>query len=299
MKTCLFVKCAQLLLLLFITLFLVQPLKVHAQDNNALENMPDDVRAEILKLESSDPITRTYAAIRLREMKTQAIAAIPYLINILDDNTPLVVQSTGHKTSPGDEAMFALAYEMGKAAFDPLVSAATHKNPIVRERAIWALSTIVARAAIITKDKIITTHDVVALLISSLNDREPNVRLSAAIALSTIYDSRAVDPLIAILKDKSLSSLKIVPLSFVSKNNDYLNLRGAAARALGSIRDSRAADTLISTLKDNDPNVRRESAYALRMIRDQRSVIPLIEALKDNNAQVVLQAAESLVPCNI
>ena len=72
-------------------------------------------------------------------------------------------------------------------------------------------------------------------LIQILNDKNPEVRSSAAIILGDIGDKKEVEPLILALKI-AVSNL----------------VRGAAARALGKIGDVRAVEPLTRALSDPD-----------------------------------------------
>jgi len=67
---------------------------VYAQPNIPKEkipkNIPSDVRNEIEKLYSSDPVDRAYAAIDLGNMGKKATPAVPFLIGMLHDNEYLL-----------------------------------------------------------------------------------------------------------------------------------------------------------------------------------------------------------------
>ena len=84
-----------------------------------------------------------------------------------------------------------------------------------------------------------------------------NIRLTAASALGTVGDSRAVDPLIAAL-------------------DDQMEVNEMAALALGEIGDPRAVESLTKTLGDENWEVRSSAAKALEKIGDDRAIDPLI-----------------------
>jgi len=105
-------------------------------------------------------------------------------------------------------------------------------------------------------------------LIKKLNDEKPELRLETVSALGKLRDSRAVEPLIAVLK----------------KEKDE-TVRARAAWALGWIEDSRAVEPLIATLKDENPHVRRATVKALGRI-GKPAVEPLTVALKDENPDI-------------
>jgi HEAT repeat protein len=113
-------------------------------------------------------------------------------------------------------------------------------------------------------------------LIQELNDKDSDVRRSAAYGLDKIRDPRAVEPLIATLSDKEW------------------RVRSAAATALGHIGDPRAVEPLIATLRDRDRSVREQAAWALGAIGDPRAVDPLSAALNDREYLVREEVIEAL-----
>ena len=65
----------------------------HAQPNISRENIPKnasaEIRKEIEKLYSLDALVRAEAAIRLGWMGNKAASATPFLMAMLNDNTPI------------------------------------------------------------------------------------------------------------------------------------------------------------------------------------------------------------------
>jgi HEAT repeat protein len=102
-------------------------------------------------------------------------------------------------------------------------------------------------------------------LIKLLEDKEENVRSSAAEALGKIPDHSAVEPLIQMLWDEKP------------------NARQLAAFGLGQIGDSRAVEPLIELLGDGEKYVRYAATEALGEIADLRAVEPLIQLLGDGD----------------
>ena len=84
-----------------------------------------------------------------------------------------------------------------------------------------------------------------------MKDENWRVRKYSARALGKIGDTRALEPLIAVLK------------------NDKLNVRIDAAEALGNIGDTRAVESLIAALKDEHPWIYENAAEALEKITGQ------------------------------
>lgn len=206
-----------------------------------------DATAAAAGLASADPETRARAACELREFGGQAASAIPRLVALLQDGSPIDAAVCGERTwgnarsrgarrmtTPGEQAASALV-AIGTPAFNPLVKALTAPVWIARANAAWALGALDASEA-------------VPALIEALKDSDAGVREQVAWALGAIGDRRAVDGLIGALGD---------PVAAVRKQ---------AAWALGSIGDSRAVQALMKALKDADASVRRQAAWALGSI---------------------------------
>ncbi|TAK34258.1 MAG: hypothetical protein EPO21_09935 [Chloroflexota bacterium] len=112
-------------------------------------------------------------------------------------------------------------------------------------------------------------------LLAVLRDDNSDVRGSAAAALGKIGDARAVEPLVAALRSNSL------------------NVRSKATDALVKI-GSPAVEPLTAALRDDDSNVRWIAAETLWKIGDQLAVDPLVAALRDDDSDVRWIAAEAL-----
>jgi len=189
-------------------------------------NIPADIRKQIMGLYSSDPTERVYAAVRLGQMGARAVPAIPFLIGMFVDGTPVAGRPLNF---PGKEATKALV-KIGKPAVQPLIAALKDENLYVRLNAAKALGNI-------------TDPRAVEPLIAALKDENRWVRKNVAEALVKIGEP-AIKPLIAALKDE---------------NSD---VRWMATKALVKIGKP-AVQPLIAALKDENLYVRRNAAYAL------------------------------------
>lgn len=275
----------------------------YAQPKIPKENIPSGispkVRKQIERLYSPDPIQRIYGAACLGKMGKQAVPAIPYLIDLFDDNTPTIskpLQSLMREYSgffhntPGVEAARALV-KIGKPAVEPLIAALNNKDSSVRNKAVLALGKIkddrAVEALIMTlKDEYrrftvigaLKTSGELAVgpLIIALTNEDSLVREGAAIALGKIEDKRAIEPLIDILKDESPT------------------VRKWGALALGDIKDKRAVEPLIMLLNDEDLDVRWGAITALGEIKNRQAVGALIGILKDEDSAVRHKAAWAL-----
>jgi len=234
-----------------------------------------DATAAAAGLASADPSTRTRAACELRELGSQAAAAMPRLVALLEDGSPVDAAICGERTwgdgrfrgaqettTPGEQAASALV-AIGTPAFEPLTRALAGNAWIARTNAAWALGALGNRRA-------------VPLLSRTLADTEANVRKRSAWALGALDASEAVPALVEALKDSDAG------------------VREQAAWALGAIDDRRAVDGLIAALGDSVAAVRKQAAWALGAIGDNRAVQALMKGLKDPDAGVRKQSAWAL-----
>lgn len=124
-------------------------------------------------------------------------------------------------------------------------------------------------------------------LIAVLKDQNDYVCISAIIALGEIGDAKAVEPLIAVLEDKRTLQT---------------TARSSAARALGKIAQKGvdpkslqpAISPLISDLQGQEVYLCLSAAAALGEIGDVKAVIPLTSALSHREAGVRSNAAMAL-----
>jgi HEAT repeat protein len=231
-----------------------------------------DLSTVIEMLRSPDPVVRVSVACARNIFNPNAAAAIPTLIELLDDAEPVPpeVCRADHRRWWGDEPPITAGQEsaralvrIGAAAFAPLVKALESAGATARRNATWALGAFDDRRA-------------VAPLVGVLDDADERVREQAAWALGALDDARAVKPLAGMLRDAAP------------------RVRRQAAWALGAIDDAAAVDALVAALKDADADVREQSAWALGAIGDARAGSGLSLALKDSEPRVRRQAAWAL-----
>jgi HEAT repeat protein len=94
----------------------------------------------IAALASPDPSRRAMAACQLSAMGRRAEEAVPALLRLLADATPITpVNCWSDNTSPGLEAARALGSIRSDAAIEPLLEALRSPNPNLRGTAARAL----------------------------------------------------------------------------------------------------------------------------------------------------------------
>ncbi|MDI6756930.1 MAG: HEAT repeat domain-containing protein [Endomicrobiia bacterium] len=152
--------------------------------------------------------------------------------------------------------------------------------------------------------------------ISKLKDKDPFIRRSAAEALGSLRDQRAVANLTAALRDihplvrqSSVDSLGVLRAhSAVKQIGELLisdkesQVRQSAALALGYIGNSDGQEYLVKALDDKEAGVKYSAAASLGQIRSPEAVAALSKALSDSDAGmrrsalVALDRTEDLSP---
>jgi HEAT repeat protein len=269
-------------------------------------------RAEFERtLNSADAQERAAAACAAG--KRRALEALPMLVGMLGDDTPIqpikcweggrwnpAIESL-KQPSPGEQAAIALA-SMGMPALEPLTNALNDSNPSARRNAAWAIGEL-------TNMRGGDRAGAVPQLVVLLNDSDEWVRMSSARALGEIKDDRATEDLIARLSDGwwrvrkqsawALGEMKedraVETLCHVLVSDAEPDVRTTAAWALGEIHDNRAVEPLCNALSDAQPEVRKTAAWALGETKDKRAVEPLCNALRtDAQSEVRKNAAWAL-----
>src|SRR5215510_10089170 len=206
-------------------------------------------------LRSTNATERAFAACALGRLG--AVEAIPALINLLGDDTPIQpikcwesggwspARHTFKQASPGEQAAIALA-SLSQSAVEPLIATLNNGDPCVRRNAAWAIGEI--RGGLGTN-----RTAAVEPLIKTLSDVDSWVRVAAASSLGKMQPSQATQSLIAALGDAEWM------------------VRMRAALALGRMRASAAVESLTSlSQRDEMELVRRAAASALGEIRDSQ-----------------------------
>jgi len=107
-------------------------------------------------------------------------------------------------------------------------------------------------------------------------DDDPRVRQYLALAMGTLRDGVAVEPLVEAFDDISPE------------------VRLYAVWALGEIRDGRAVEPLLKVVETSDHDLRKMTIYSLGLIQDPRALPSLQAALNDNHQDVRWNAALAL-----
>ena len=107
---------------------------------------PEAIRDQVAALSAADPSARALAACRLRSMGQRAEEAVPALMRLLADATPIApVDCWSDSSTPGLEAARALGSIRSDAAIEPLLEALRSPNPELRRTAARALGLMMRR----------------------------------------------------------------------------------------------------------------------------------------------------------
>jgi HEAT repeat protein len=224
------------------------------------KGLPKDVRTQLEKLYSSDPVERGNAVINLGNSRT--LTAIPFLIEMFTDQASLQQTHGSYLsfTSPAKLATEAL-HKIGKPTVKPLIEALLNDpEPAIRQYSAITL-------------QLIKSQDTFSALISALKDKDRGVVEAAAKALALLKNPRALETLLSLMKEYNEKKW------------------GGIAYLLGILGDKRAVDPLIAELKGGDA---LGAADALGMLRDRKAVTPLIGLLSNDSQPIRCRVAESL-----
>ena len=234
------------------------------QENDVPAEAPAEVKTAIKALRSPSPGQRRDAAKALGRMGPKAAPAIPFLIELLSDESITIVGDMV-KVTPGDAAAGALK-SIGKPAIGPVVKALSSPNPTVR----WQVTNILNDFCERFKDQQIKDA-----LIIALQDENPKVKENTCFAIRDCPDPRAVEHLVRLLED------------------EHREVRSAAANALEKFGDIRALQPLIDSLQDEDTKVRRRVVDALASFNDPRAIEAILNTIRTDPSKKVRKLAKN------
>jgi HEAT repeat protein len=266
----------------------------------AQASLPRELREQIIRLHSREPGERAAAAAHLGKMSVGAAPAVPYLVRLLQDDTPVQLSHylgggyySSAETTPAEEASHALA-EIGGPASNALLLALKDPHAGVRRLAAKALGQIGEISA-------------VDFLINLLGDPDRGVRATAAIALGNYRHPMAAQKIMdaypaanasartdMIFALAHINDILAVPFLINQARDPSPDVRAAIMLALGKLRDARVIPALLAGLKDSDEITRANAAYALGTYYSPEVIGALINMLADSAARVREAAAESL-----
>ncbi len=261
---------------------------------------PRRVKDKILRLYHPDPVERAWAAYQLAKLGRGAAPAVPYLLELLNDDTPVLLSRyigsgfrSSSDTTPAEEASRTLA-KIGEPAVNGLVLALKSESENVRRLAAKSLGQIGNTQSI-------------AILIDLLTDESRKVQATAAIALGNyrhpIASQKITEAFLSVTPQarvhlvyalSHINDIIAVPFLIEQLAQQTPDVRAAIVLALGKLRDARAIDSLLISVKDEDEIVRANAAYALSSFYSPEILTTLIEVLDDPVERVREGASEAL-----
>jgi HEAT repeat protein len=246
--------------------------------NESVPPVPTDVSPKIRSLIeqtlSDNPKECAAAARELSNLGQEARPALPFLMRLL--NMPPADNPDAQYFS------YRALKQIGGPAFDMLLERVNSRS--------------LGRAYMVRLLGDSGDGRAAETLIESLNDRDGEVRRSAALALCHIPDSRALQPLLkrlwsdsdpqvrakAALALCSLGDVRAVKsLAAALRGDKARDVREAAATALGRLGDLGAVKALLGALEtDADTGVRSQAAVALGRLGDRRAIVPILKFIE-------------------
>jgi HEAT repeat protein/beta-lactamase regulating signal transducer with metallopeptidase domain len=144
---------------------------------------------------------------------------------------------------------------------------------------------------------------------TALDDADADVRRTAAEALGSLEDPRAVDALLEALRSDSDETVRkmaawalgeiespraVAGLSQAVRSDRSTEVRAMAAWALGEIESPEGVDALGAALRDSSVEVRRMAVWGLGEIESVEAVEWLTPALRDDDVEIRRKAAWAL-----
>ena len=274
---------------------------INAQDSR-------NVSAIIQELKSDDAVIRAKAACQLGRLGRGATKAIPALLELLADDTPVdprKLETWGYHmrwsstrgpqpTSPGFEAANALG-NMGKAAVKPLIGQLGSSSWFVRMNAADALGDIEDPQAY-------------APLVAALK-KENNVeaKIEMIDGISDFEDQRSLHVLAPFCKDpvvdvrlealwglEDLESKDAAPYFLAALKDREPRVREAGIDGLDDLEDAEYYDSFLALTRDNDRKVRMSAYEAISDLETPRAEGLFMKLLRDKDPELVILAVDSL-----
>lgn len=257
------------------------------------QNMSQDLKISIENLKSENPFKKAYGAYKINRLKEDIKEAIPYLINILEDERSVSDNILG-KTTPSNESkkvLLKIGPELLPYISERFNDEKTSKN--LKIKLIEILGEIEDENSIKFLEKIILEEKDLDLKektveILSLNQNEIKFLIS--------YYKNADDYIkFKIIKGFGEGKFKeTIPFLYECLKDKNWEIRKYALWSIGEIKDIEDIKQILPLLKDKEYLVRKETVEALRKIKNPNSVPSLIELLEDSNWMVRQEVVKTL-----
>ncbi|MCX7917541.1 MAG: HEAT repeat domain-containing protein, partial [bacterium] len=260
------------------------------------QELPKELTLEIENLKSNDPLKRAYGAFRIRNLKYDIKESIPYMLDIIDDETVVFDKNLG-KTSPSNESKKTIL-KFGSLAI-PYIYEKLSQSEITKTKKLKFIELI---------DEI-KDEKGIKFLEKFVNDPDTEIK-EKVIEILSKYESE-VDFLISFIKSQD-DYVKIKVINFWGKNkinqslpflyaflkDNNWEIRKYAIWAIGEIRENVDIKNLIPLIKDKNELVRKELAETFGKIKNPFVIPYLIELFDDTNWLVRISAIKAAVEIN-
>jgi len=262
----------------------VEPLFARLKDREDL--VRNEVAYSLRAIGDACAVKALILMLKDKEVSIQ-IAAIESLGDLRDSQAvePLIAMLKDKEVSVRVAAIRSLGALGDSQAVEPLIAMLKDKRDLIRGIVAGALGAIGDSRAVGPLFYILTDRNsdvrsnaakslsligtpALKALLNNLNNKNPDVRQCAAMALGYAKDMRVVRKLVTMLSDPNR------------------NVRCTTAESLGRLGDQQAVPMLTKALRDSSPEVRSESAKALGLIGDSRAVLVLKAASRDKDPYV-------------
>lgn len=251
------------------------PYSLHDTGYAVPADLSSGLKAQILELSSTDPLTRITAARSIKGYGEEAVQALPFLVILSQDQARLKWQS-GFSTTPGAEAITAIADVKGACAVLALQTILDNGDQATRPQAAQTLGNSLDPGAL-------------DILYALLHDADFGVRYNALYSLGVLISNQVYD-------QASLENL--IEVATKAHEDDGIRLLAASDIGLIATNDEtakdQAIDALVQLTGDPLPSIRSGVAQTLRDFDEPKVIEALISLLQDQNSLVTFYAADSL-----
>jgi HEAT repeat protein len=278
------------------TLYAEKTAGIEAEKSQQLRELLNSVLNESAPLaERQSALKQSFTLLKQKDFTQQPFWLVPTIIELLKQSTcvPLLLealQGLGNIKVRGTiPTLIAMAVGTGVRLFDEVADGASGYSALLKQEPIVKL-----RCHAIRLLGVMGAEEATVPLMTLLHDKTTNyrVRLEVAEALGRLQNTRAVNPLIALLKDEKESSVYV---------------KESAVKALGMLGDIRALEPLLD-LFEAQQGFRKKTTFLFEQVvtaigrlgqqnqsvSREKALGSLLKALQDEAPSIRLAAVEAL-----
>ncbi|MCM8806515.1 MAG: HEAT repeat domain-containing protein [Candidatus Omnitrophica bacterium] len=255
-----------------------------------------ELQIEIENLKSNNALKKALSAYRLRNFKCEIRESIPYLLDILDDETVIVDKNLG-KTTPSEESkktLLKIGPDILPYIFEKLNDPEVSKKKKLKmielvdemndKNGIKTLENLINTEDSEIREKVLMIlakyEDEIDFLINFVKNQDDNTKIKIIIYFGQNKIKKSLPYLYECLKDKNWE------------------IRKYAIWSIGEIKENVDVEKLIPLVNDKNNFVRKEIAETFGKIKNPRTISCLIELLNDSNWYVKIASIKSACEFN-